>query len=54
MIKYVKYLMHNHSFNSLIGNLMDWFQERFAYLIEVVNMRRILFNMFEQFVISSL
>ena len=30
MIKYVEYLMHNHSFNSLIGDLMDWFREKIS------------------------
>ena len=28
VIKYVEYLMHNHPFNSLTGDLMDWFQDQ--------------------------
>ena len=28
LIKYAKYLIHDHSFNSLISAHVDWFQEK--------------------------
>ena len=30
MIKYVEYLMHNHPFDSLSSEIMDWFREKMA------------------------
>ena len=54
MIKYDKYLKHNHPFNSLTGDLMDSFREKMLVELLFMNMRHIFFNMFGKFVICSL
>ena len=37
MIKYAEYLMHNHPFDSLSNDIMDWFQEKMT--LELFYMR---------------
>ena len=33
LIKYAKYLIHDHSFNSLISAHVDWFQEKWQLIV---------------------